>query len=767
MGNRCVLADLPRLMRAMPWRHGLALWVWLAATAICAGGAALYLHGQERAARLHAFVEAEAAAETLEQLLLRVFETVESLHDLTQSRHSLREAGNPAGAEAVAQHLARIAGNGRFAVQQVSVIEPDGWMSWSSVANVGPLWLGDRPHFLAHAQWGHAGLYVSPPLVSRISGRATVQASRVLRDAAGGFAGVAVVSLDPLALSRLLRDQGPQPGMVFRLRRLPDGAILAASRDAEAVLQRPPNPAHPAVIAAATAHQGRLAYWPDGGETEVLAAFRAPREVPLVALAALDAAVALAEYRQRRLLVLLGLGLAAGVGLLAAAMFTVNRALRDRLAEEAVRDPLTGLFNRRHLTEAMRPALGATVREGGLVGLLLLDLDRFKEVNDTLGLPVGDAILCAVADRLRGTLRDSDTLVRMSGDVFAVMVPGMREAGDAAALAARLLACLVQPVQALEQSVVLGASIGIALAPLDGDSPEQLIRNAEIALYRAKVEARGQHRFFEPEMDAAMQARRAMEVGLRDALAKQELELHYQPLFDLKQWRVSGFEALLRWRRPGIGLVSPADFIPLAEETGLITPIGEWVLHQACSDAAQWPAWVKVAVNLSPVQFRNAGAVPVVQAALAASGLKPERLELEITEGVLLQDSEETLQTLHALRALGARVALDDFGSGYSSLNYLLRFPFDKVKIDRSFVGDLGSGSGGEGTVIVRAIIGMCRNLNLATTAEGVETEEQLRRLTQEGCTEAQGYLFSRPRPAQDVPAMLEEPGRKLVKAAA
>ena len=761
-----MLADLPRLLRSLPLRRGVPLLFWLAGTVALAGGATLYLHGQDRAAVQRAYTEAEAAAETLEQLVFRVFETVESLHDLMQSRHSLQEAGNLAGAEAVAQHLVRVAGNGRFAVQQVSIIGADGRMSWSSGGSSG-IWLGDRPYFHAHSQLGFAGLYLSPPLVSRSTGRLGITATRPLRNADGSFAGVAVVLLDPLALSQLLQEQGPQPGLVYRLRRLPDGALLAVSHDRDEALASPPNPAHPAVIAAATTHQGRLRFVPPTLRTQVLAAFRAPRDIPLVAFAAIDEVAALADYRHRQALVILGLVIASLVGLLAAVMFTVNRALRERLADEAVRDPLTGLFNRRHLTEVMRPAVNATARDGGLVGLLLLDLDRFKEVNDSLGLPVGDATLCAVAQRLRTTLRDSDTLVRLNADVFAVMTPGMREAGDASALAARLLAALVLPLQVQGHAISLSASIGIALAPLDGGSPEQLIRNAEIALYRAKAEARGQHRFFEPAMDAAMQQRRAMELGLRDALAKQELELHYQPLFDLRQWRVTGFEALLRWRRPGIGLVSPADFIPLAEETGLITPIGAWVLRQACQDAATWPAWVKVAVNLSPVQFRDGGAVPVVQAALEASGLRPERLELEITEGVLLQDSEETLQQLRALRALGARVALDDFGSGYSSLNYLLRFPFDKVKIDRSFVGDLGSGAGGEGTVIVRAIIGMCRNLNIATTAEGVETQDQLLRLTQEGANEAQGYLFSRPRPAAEVPAMLEEPTRKLVRAAA
>ncbi len=769
MGIVALLADIARLTLAAARRHGLPLLFWLGCAIGLGGGAALYLRGAEQAAEQQAYTQAEGAAETLEQLVLRIFEAVETLHELAQSRQTLLDEGNQAGARAVEEHLARVAGQGRFAVIQMASIGANGWMDWTSEPGSERVFLGDRPHFRAHlGNNGETGLYLSQPMLGRVSGRWAVQASRPLRHAAGGFAGVSVVSLDPLLLSRLIGEQGPMAGLQFQLRRLPEGGLLARSAEPSGFLRAAPEPTHPAVQAATMQRQGRLR------QAQALLAFRAPPGVPLVAMAVVDTHLALAEFRHWRGLVLLGLGVVLLAGLLLAVLLTLNHALRARLADEAVRDPVTGLFNRRHLTEALCRALGIAARDSGLAGLLVLGLDRFAEVNETLGHEAGDALLCALAQRLRATLREGDTLVRLGGDSFAILQHNPREAADAAALAGRLQAMLVQPFALPEHPTTVSASIGIALGPLDGATAETLIRNAEIALYRAKSEGRGSHRFFEPAMDAAMQARRALELGLRDALAKQELELHYQPLFDLRHWRVSGFEALLRWRRPGIGLVSPAEFIPVAEETGLITPIGEWVLRQACADAAGWPADVKVAVNLSPVQFRHGHAVPAVAAALAASGLRPNRLELEITEGVLLHDSAETCEALAALRALGARVALDDFGAGYSSLTYLLRFPFDKVKIDRGFIADLGSGAGAganrgaaDSLVIVRAIIGMCRNLNIAVTAEGVETEEQLRRLSQEGCTEAQGYLFSRPRPAAEVPAMLAEPGQKLARAAA
>jgi predicted signal transduction protein with EAL and GGDEF domain len=321
-------------------------------------------------------------------------------------------------------------------------------------------------------------------------------------------------------------------------------------------------------------------------------------------------------------------------------------------------------------------------------------------------------------------------------------------------LASRLIDAISAPDDLSGHHVNIGTSVGIAIVPDDGDDADQLLRNADMALYRSKADGRGRYSFFEPNMNATMQARRGLEMDLRDALATGAFEVFYQPLMTIKRRALSGFEALLRWNHPRLGLVPPAEFIPLAEEIGLIIPLGKWVLRQACADAAKWPGTPKVAVNLSPVQFASKTLVADVAAALNDSGLEPSRLELEITETAMLDDTNATLAILHRLKDLGIGISMDDFGTGYSSLNYLRRFPFTKVKIDRSFVEGLGGG--GDNDAIVAAVTELCQSLGMTTLAEGVETEEQFRQLLQTNCTEAQGYLFSKARPACEVAAMCE-----------
>ncbi|ONG59108.1 hypothetical protein BKE38_00055 [Pseudoroseomonas deserti] len=431
---------------------------------------------------------------------------------------------------------------------------------------------------------------------------------------------------------------------------------------------------------------------------------------------------------------------------------TARHEAEARIAHIARHDPLTGLPNRLLFRDRLEQAL-AHARRGQGFAVLCLDLDRFKEVNDTLGHPIGDALLCAVAGRLRDELRDTDTLARLGGDEFAVIQSSIEQPQDAITLAGRLVETICRPFELNGHQVVVGTSIGVAMAPQDGLEADMLLKGADMALYRAKSEGRGRWRFFEPAMDAAMQLRRALEIELRRALLLGEFELYYQPIVDVASRHVTGLEALLRWRHPERGLVPPDAFIPLAEEIGLIVPIGEWVLARACADAAGWPGAPRVAVNLSPAQFASRGLVEVVEAALRDSGLDPTRLELEITETVMLQDSQATLQTLHRLKALGLRIAMDDFGTGYSSLSYLQRFPFDKVKIDRSFTSELGLSR--QSDAIVQAVTDLCAGLDMVTTAEGVETENQLQTLSQRGCREAQGFLFSRPQPAASVPEML------------
>jgi diguanylate cyclase (GGDEF)-like protein len=427
---------------------------------------------------------------------------------------------------------------------------------------------------------------------------------------------------------------------------------------------------------------------------------------------------------------------------------TEQRRAEAKIAHMAMHDGLTTLPNRLLLNERLELALTRAKRDE-MVAAHLLDLDHFKNVNDTLGHAAGDKLLRMVADRLRALVRETDTIARMGGDEFAVVQVTIAQPSDATVLAQRIIEVVSEPYEIDGHQVIIGTSVGIAVGPADGSSPDQLMRNADLALYRAKGKGRGMYRFFEPEMDTQMQARRVMEIDLRKALTGGEFELHYQPVVNLERSQISGFEALIRWHHPEKGMISPGEFIPLAEENGFIVQLGEWALRNACATAAGWPGDLKIAVNLSPVQFRNPGLVQVVFSALATSGLQPARLELEITETVLLEDNEATLATLYQLRELGVRIAMDDFGTGYSSLSYLQRFPFDKIKIDRSFIKGMADGVGSLN--IVRAVAALANGLGMTTTAEGVETQEQRDAVQSEGCTEMQGFLFSKPLPASEI----------------
>ncbi|MCA1477456.1 MULTISPECIES: EAL domain-containing protein [Bradyrhizobium] len=426
-----------------------------------------------------------------------------------------------------------------------------------------------------------------------------------------------------------------------------------------------------------------------------------------------------------------------------------------KISHMARHDALTSLPNRVLFHEQLEQGLRQT-KSGDQLAVLCLDLDHFKDINDSLGHPIGDALLKEVGRRLEATVGEQDTVARLGGDEFAVVQIGRSEEIAARSLAGRLVEVISAPYQIDDHQIVIGVSIGISLSPQDGSHPDELLKNADLALYRAKADGRGTYRFFETGMDARAQARRLLEMDLRAALQRDEFEVYYQPIREVASGRVVAFEALLRWNHPQRGLIAPISFIPLAEETGLIVQLGEFVLRSACADAATWPDDVDVAVNLSPVQFKSPNLIAGVTEALAASGLGARRLELEITESVLLQNSEATLTTLHELRAMGVRISLDDFGTGYSSLSYLRSFPFDKIKIDRSFVSELATRE--DSMAIIRAVTGLGRSLGIVTTAEGVENDAQLELLRREGCTQAQGYLFSKPRPASDVAIMLERP---------
>jgi diguanylate cyclase (GGDEF)-like protein len=429
-----------------------------------------------------------------------------------------------------------------------------------------------------------------------------------------------------------------------------------------------------------------------------------------------------------------------------------------RLASE---DPLTGLPNRRVFSAALEQICQRecdAAANGGPVtefAVLFFDLDRFKFVNDTLGHRVGDLLLQEVARRLKDALGATGVLARLGGDEFALVVPSIESRNALERLVLRLSEAVGRHCDLDGHRVTSGVSIGIAIGPTDGKSADDLLMAADLALYAVKATGRGTFQFFHKSMTQELSDRRQIELDLREAIERQQLELHYQPIIDLQREVVTGFEALARWRHPAKGLIPPGIFIPVAEDSGLIIRLGEWALAEACREAARWPAGLKVAVNLSPVQFSTPNLIERIKAILDETGLAPDRLELEITERIFLENSASTLSVLHRLKALGVRIAMDDFGTGYSSLSYLRSFPFDKIKVDRAFVSDLAEGS--QHPVIVQAVVSIARALGMTATAEGVETIEQQRSLTALGCDEAQGYLFGWPVPIEKVPEVVAQ----------
>jgi diguanylate cyclase (GGDEF)-like protein len=428
-----------------------------------------------------------------------------------------------------------------------------------------------------------------------------------------------------------------------------------------------------------------------------------------------------------------------------------NRAEAE-LAHMARHDALTGLGNRILFHERVRE--GLEVGAGTSLRVLYLDLDHFKGVNDTLGHTVGDALLAQVAVRLLACVRAGDTVVRLGGDEFAVIQIASAATESASSVAARIIEQIRLPYRIDGRAVSIGTSIGISMAPEDGLDADTLLKSADMALYKAKEAGRGSWCFYEGRMGEEALGRHALEADLRQALADGGLEMHYQPLVDVRTGRPRGFEALMRWRHPVKGMIPPLTFIPVAEESGLIVPVGEWGLRQACLDAQTWPDDISVAVNLSPVQFKSPGLLNMVRSILEETGLAPPRLQLEITESVLMQDMDQAREVLHQLRELGVRIAMDDFGTGYACLSYLRNLPFDKIKIDRSFVIDVGHRQ--DSDAIVKAVTGLASNLGMSSLAEGVETCEQLDYLREQGCDEVQGYLFSKAVPGSELPALIE-----------
>jgi diguanylate cyclase (GGDEF)-like protein/PAS domain S-box-containing protein len=427
---------------------------------------------------------------------------------------------------------------------------------------------------------------------------------------------------------------------------------------------------------------------------------------------------------------------------------TEQKLAGERIRYMAHHDGLTGLANRALFRQQLDTAMAEFRRSKRKVSLYFFDLDGFKKINDTLGHPIGDALLRMLADRLRQCAGDGDTVARLGGDEFAIIHPASPTAKNETALACELVQRISKPYDVGGNRLTVTASLGVSSANEACADSDRMLRNADVALYRAKEGGRDNFRFYDPSMDHHIEEKQAREIAVRNALARGEFEVHYQPYVNVANERICGLEALLRWSHPERGLLLPSEFIPVAEEAGFIGTLGEWVLRKACEDASQWPVYIGLAVNISPSQC-NAALTQTVMSALAASRLSPSQLELEITETALLQDSSTTVQVLHQLRTLGVKISMDDFGTGYSSLSYLRSFPFDKIKIDKSFVTDVLTDS--DSLAIVRAVAGLGASFGVPTTAEGVETEEQLAKVREAGCTHVQGYYFGRPMPFDDV----------------
>jgi diguanylate cyclase (GGDEF)-like protein len=721
---------------------------WGLFTLLLVVGTLTSLSQAERTGTEAVLARAEAGASAVEQTMLRVFEAAQTLQTLAQTRLRLVSAGNEAGVQAIDQQLRNTIQSGHFGIVGVDVYR-QGRLDWSSdaagISELAPPVDSTAPP----PSVVPGGLWIGTPMLKPDGKSWLIETKWPLRDADGHVAGDALVWMDPVVLSDIIRIQTASPGIVSLVQRREDATFLARSNHAARAFLEHPSPADP-VFAVASA-QGNGQFQDRTGGRDRLVGFRSPSSVPIMVSQAFDTGVALADfYHLRQIVLSVVLALAVGA-FLATRLLLANYLLRERLGEQVMLDPLTGLANRRYFTDVMSRRFANARRDGLSAAVLLIDLDGFKQVNDTRGHPVGDALLRQVATRLAACVSGDDVVMRLGGDEFAIVRLRRQQRRDSTSLARFVVNEIAKMYEVDGYHIRISASVGVALFPSGGEQLTDLLRSADIALYFVKAEGGDAYRVFDPAMEETVRTRRALEIDLREALAKDQLEVYFQPLVQLEPRRVSGFEALLRWHHPVLGMVMPGRFIPIAEETGLIAPIGEWVLRRACQEALRWPANTRIAVNLSPVQFERSDIVDIVATALRDTHLSPSRLELEITEGVVMREVGDVLATMRRLQDLGVRLALDDFGTGYSSLSYLRSFPFDKVKIDASFLADLH----GDGGTIIRAVLGLCRHLGLDTLVEGVETEEQLNWLRVEGCTEVQGHLFSPPRPAGGVPEII------------
>ncbi len=736
------------LLRKALKRSDRASWIayggWAVLSLVLACGTWASLWQAERTQTENLLARAAAGAGAVEQTVLRSIESLKTLQTLAQARLRMQEAGDAADTASIDSDMNAVIAAHRFGLTAAEITQP-GWPSWfpssaraATAETTGPdsqAASGSDPDWIA----------IGAPERGAAPGSWVMRVALPLRGLAGQADGTVNILIDAVAWSRLIATQSEAAGAVATVLRRPDAAVLARSPPAEPAWGSKPDPANPAFVAALQGKTGAVSV--KSGGTNRLVGLRAPPGLPVVVTYGFDTQLALAGfYRMRAVTLGVLLGLVAA-GFFAARLILANYRLHDRLSKQAMLDPLTGLPNRRYFTDTMTRRFAAARRAGLSAAVLLIDLDGFKQVNDSRGHPVGDALLRQVAERLQKCIGEEDVAMRLGGDEFAIVRLCNQQRRDATALARYIVSALSKVYEVEGYHLRISASVGVSLYPAGGEQLNDMLRSADIALYFVKADGGDAYRIFDPAMEETVRTRRAMEIDLREALVRNQLEVYYQPLVSLDPRRVSGFEALIRWHHPVLGMIMPNRFISIAEETGLIAPIGEWVMRQACREATNWPPNTRIAVNLSPVQFERSDIVDIVTHVLRETRLSPGRLELEITEGVVMRDVGDVLATMRRLQGLGVRLALDDFGTGYSSLSYLRSFPFDKVKIDASFLADLS----GDGGTIIRAVLGLCGHLRLDTLVEGVETEEQLNWLRAEGCTEVQGHLFSPPRPAGSI----------------
>jgi diguanylate cyclase (GGDEF)-like protein len=649
--------------------------------------------------------------------------------------------------DALTQHLRRLPWIFNIAIADANgqvVVSTAGWPT--PQVNVA-----DRDYFIeAKAQSGDQ-VNASVPINNRINGTRTIVFAKRLQASNGAFLGIVYASVNSAYFEDIYGSVQSINSVLFTLVRK-DGTILFRHPDPSGTAGRKLSAEAAWLDALSRGEKGfRIQAFADGNVRFV--ASHAVPQYPLFVNISVTEESALAGWRWRAATIGAGsfILLLCSIGLLISVTKQMRRLNESEaeLAHLAHYDTLTGLANRTLFAKKVDEAV-LRMRSGQHFSIFMLDLDQFKAVNDSLGHAVGDALLKSIGSRLKGAMGPHDSAARLGGDEFAILHPLEGSArGDAGILANRILEIILKPYDIEGRKIIIGTSIGIAIAPSDGSDADTLTRNADLSLYKSKSRGRNRFHFFDNAIEAGVRDRRALEDDLSKAISFDEFELAYQPVIELKAGKVAVVEALVRWRHPKRGLIFPGDFIPLAEQSGLIVPLGEKILRQACSDAAAWPARIKLAVNLSPAQFKQSDLLGVVRSALADSGLSPERLELEITETVLLEGDEKSLSELRALKEMGVSIVLDDFGIGYSSMKYLQMFPFDKIKIDKSFIQSMTMRE--DSAAIVCAIAGLGRALEMQTTAEGVETVEQLELVRTAGCQLAQGYLFGRPVPLREL----------------